>query len=76
MSDYEHSVCLLFYSSGDKKMAPHGENQPETPNLTLWVKGELFTFGTVSGTPHPRLGFSNIRKMVAYCKNKGKRLLY
>ena len=57
-------------------MAPHGENQPETPNLTLWVKGELFTFGTVSGTPHPRLGFSNIRKMVAYCKNKGKRLLY
>lgn len=53
-------------------MAPTDEGQTASPNLSLWVKGELFTFGTVSGTPHPRLGFSNIRKMVAYCKNKGK----
>lgn len=55
-------------------MAPPGDPKQEksAASLTLWVKGEMFTFGTVSGTPHPRLGFSNIRKMVAYCKNKGK----
>lgn len=58
-------------------MAPTKDNtQEEAPSLTLWVKGELFTFGTVSGTPHPRLGFSNIRKMVAYCKNKGESSLH
>lgn len=53
-------------------MGPAGDGHHEHGlNLSLWVKGELFTFGTVAGTPHPRLGFSNIRKMVTYCKNKG-----
>jgi len=54
------------------RMGPAGDGHHEHGlNLSLWVKGELFTFGTVAGTPHPRLGFSNIRKMVTYCKNKG-----
>jgi len=57
-------------------MAPMGEANDSSRPFTLWVKGEIFTFGTASGTPHPRLGFSNIRKMVAYCKNKGMYIIY
>ncbi|BFZ04625.1 hypothetical protein BsWGS_07663 [Bradybaena similaris] len=39
--------------------------------VTLWVKAEPFSYGTIPVAPHPRLNSTNIRKIVIYSKNKG-----
>lgn len=51
-------------------MASSSAGEPAVAHL--WAKGEVFTFGTLTGPPHPRLGYSNIKKILAYAKNKGK----
>ncbi|XP_021370159.1 TBCC domain-containing protein 1-like, partial [Mizuhopecten yessoensis] len=39
--------------------------------VCLWVKAEPFSYGAFPIAPHPRLTFSNIKKIVIYAKNKG-----
>lgn len=39
--------------------------------VSLWVKAEPFSYGAFHIAPHPRLSFSNIKKIVIYAKNKG-----
>ncbi|XP_041350328.1 TBCC domain-containing protein 1-like isoform X2 [Gigantopelta aegis] len=41
-------------------------------SVSLWVKAEPFSYGALPVTPHPRLNFSNIKKIVIYAKNKGE----
>lgn len=40
-------------------------------SVCLWVKAEPFSYGAFPIAPHPRLTFSNIKKIVIYAKNKG-----
>ncbi|KAK7087295.1 TBCC domain-containing protein 1-like isoform X2 [Littorina saxatilis] len=37
----------------------------------LWVRAEPFSYGSLPVAPHPRLNFTNIKKIVIYAKNKG-----
>nr|ADG63460.1 crystallin gamma S-like protein [Crepidula fornicata] len=39
--------------------------------VELWVKAEPFSYGALPVAPHPRLNFTNIKKIVIYAKNKG-----
>ncbi|GFO06708.1 TBCC domain-containing protein 1-like [Plakobranchus ocellatus] len=39
--------------------------------VSIWVKAEPFSYGTIPVAPHPRLNSTNIRKIVIYSKNKG-----
>uniref|UniRef100_A0A2C9JGU1 C-CAP/cofactor C-like domain-containing protein n=1 Tax=Biomphalaria glabrata TaxID=6526 RepID=A0A2C9JGU1_BIOGL len=40
-------------------------------HVSIWVKAEPFSYGTIPVAPHPRLNSTNIRKIVVYSKNKG-----
>ncbi|XP_059154104.1 TBCC domain-containing protein 1-like [Physella acuta] len=42
-----------------------------TKSISVWVKAEPFSYGTIPVAPHPRLNSTNIRKIVIYSKNKG-----
>ncbi|PVD31714.1 hypothetical protein C0Q70_07132 [Pomacea canaliculata] len=39
--------------------------------VDLWVKAEPFSYGALPVAPHPRLNFSNIKKILIYAKSKG-----
>ncbi|XP_064612492.1 TBCC domain-containing protein 1-like isoform X2 [Liolophura sinensis] len=43
-----------------------------TPMVSLWVKAEPFSYGALPVPPHPRLSTNNLKKIVPYCKTKGK----
>jgi TBCC domain-containing protein 1 len=43
-----------------------------SPPVTLWLKSEPFTIGSLQAPPHSRLTVTNIKKIVAYAKTKGK----
>ncbi|XP_050409329.1 TBCC domain-containing protein 1 [Patella vulgata] len=40
-------------------------------SVELWAKAEPFSYGAIPVAPHPRLTFTNIRKIVIYARNKG-----
>ncbi|XP_052248923.1 TBCC domain-containing protein 1-like isoform X2 [Dreissena polymorpha] len=42
------------------------------PNVSLWVKAEPFSYGALHIAPHPRLNFTNIKKIVIYAKTKAE----
>jgi len=44
----------------------------DTNAVSLWVRAEPFSYGTIPVAPHPRLNSTNIKKIVIYSKNKGR----
>ncbi|KAL5017386.1 hypothetical protein ScPMuIL_006975 [Solemya velum] len=60
------------YERGTESVVTSSEMAHGDVSVNLWVKAEPFSYGAFPIAPHPKLNFSNIKKIVIYAKNKGE----